>query len=222
MTKIARTAAIALAAITAAGTTPAWALDAGDWLARIRGIWVEPIDSSSGISPDLPTAHIGVDSAPTGEADFTYMFTENIGAELILAVPVHDLKGEDAIASLGKIGDSYLLPPVLSLQYHFMPKNWIRPYVGIGVNYTIFFGEDASHSLETALGGPTDISIDNSLGVAGQAGVDIDITNDIFVNFDVKYVQMEPDVTIRTGSTIRHAQVDIDPVIVGIGVGTHF
>jgi len=203
-------------------TTPAVALDAGDWLARLRGIWVDPIDSSSGISPGLSTAQIGVDSAPTGELDFTHMFTENIGAELILAIPVHDLQGEGTISGLGKIGDTYLLPPVLTAQYHFLPKGKIRPYVGVGVNYTVFFAEDASASLNTALGGPTKVRLGDSFGPAGQVGVDIDITPDIFLNFDVKYVSMSTDVTLTTGNTVRTATVDIDPIIVGIGIGTHF
>jgi outer membrane protein len=212
----------AIAVFLAATIAPALALDEGDILVRVRGIWVDPIDSSSGVSPDLPTARIGVVSAPTAELDLSYMFTENIGAELILAVPVHDLQGEGTISALGKIGDAYLLPPVLALQYHFMPKNWIRPYVGIGVNYTIFFDESSTASLDTALGGHTSIDIDNSFGVAGQAGVDIDVAKDIFVNFDVKFVNIAPDVTLTTGNTVRRAQVDINPLIIGVGVGTRF
>ena len=214
--------AAAVSAVLAVPTSPAFALDAGDWLARVRGIWVDPIDSSSGISPGLATAKIGVDSAPTGELDFTHMFTENIGAELILAIPVHDLQGKGTISGLGKIGDTYLLPPVLTAQYHFLPKGKIRPYVGVGINYTVFFNEDASTSLNTALGGPTKVRLGDSVGPAGQAGVDIDLTPDIFLNFDVKYVSMSTDVTLTTGSTVRTATVDIDPIIIGIGVGTHF
>jgi outer membrane protein len=214
--------ALAILALITLHTAPAYALDEGDWLVRLRGIIVDPQDSSSGISPDLPTAKIGVDSAPTGELDFSYMVTENIGAELILASPIHDLNGRGAIASLGHIGDAQLLPPVLSLQYHFMPKSWIRPYVGIGVNYTIFFNEDASHSLETALGGATKIRIDDSVGPAGQAGVDIDVAENLFLNFDIKFVDIQPGVRLITGNTVRHVNVDINPLIFGIGIGTRF
>ncbi len=205
-----------------ANASSAYALDAGGFLARVSGIRVDPIDGSSGISPDLPAARIGVTSEPTGELDFTYMFTENIGAELILAVPVHDLEGKGAISGLGKIGDTYLLPPVLTLQYHFMPKNRIRPYLGVGVNYTLFFAESTSSSLNAALGGPTSIRIDDSVGVADQARADVDLTMDIFLNFDVKYVSMAPDVTLTTGSAVRHTSVDINTLIVRIGVGMHF
>ena len=206
----------------AASAAPAYALDQGDWLVRLRGIIVDPQDSSSGISPDLPTAKIGVDSAPTAEVDFSYMFTENIGAELILASPIHDLKGRDAIAPLGHIGDAQLLPPVLTVQYHFMPKSWIRPYVGVGVNYTIFFNEDTSNSLNTALGGPTKLRIDDSVGPAGQAGVDIDVAENVFLNFDVKFVDIQPSARLITGNTVRHVNVDINPLIFGIGIGTRF
>jgi outer membrane protein len=58
--------------------------------------------------------------------------------------------------------------------------------------------------------------------VAGQAGVDIDVAKDIFVNFDVKFVNIAPDVTLTTGNTVRRAQVDINPLIIGVGVGTRF
>ena len=216
------TTAAAVGVYIALTAVPALALDEGDWLVRLRAIWVDPIDSSSGISPDLPTAKIGVDSAPTGELDFTRMFTENIGAELILAVPEHDLKGKGAIAPLGKIGDAMLLPPVLTLQYHFLPKGSVRPYLGVGINYTIFFDENSTTSLNNALGGPTKIRIDDSVGPAAQAGVDIDLTDSVFLNFDMKFVNIAPDVTLVTGNTARHASVDINPLIIGVGVGTHF
>jgi outer membrane protein len=213
---------LSLAAAIAFIPQGARALDAGDWLVRVRGIAVEPNDSSGPVNPDLPTARIGVDSDFTGEVDFTYMFTENIGAELILATTQHDLEGEGAISALGTIGDARLLPPVLTLQYHFLPKNWIRPYVGVGVNYTIFYDESASSSLSTALGGPTSVSLDNSVGVAGQAGVDVDVAENVFLNLDVKYVDLDTTANITTGSTVRTSDVEIDPVIIGVGVGIRF
>ncbi|MGB8275511.1 MAG: OmpW family protein [Alphaproteobacteria bacterium] len=215
-------AALALAATLLGVQDQAQALDAGDWLVRLRGIAVLPQDSSGPILPALPTAGIGVGDSGTGEVDFTYMVTENIGAELILASPHHDLNGTGSIAALGQIGDTRLLPPVLTLQYHFLPKSWIRPYLGIGVNYTIFYDEHASNSLAVALGGKADLTLDNSVGVAGQVGVDIDVADNVFLNLDVKYVDLDTVAHVTAGALALRSDVHIDPIVVGVGVGMRF
>ena len=35
-----------------------------------------------------------------------------------------------------------MLPPTLTAQYHFNPHGAVRPYLGAGVNYSIFSKED--------------------------------------------------------------------------------
>jgi len=154
---------------------PALALEAGDILVRLRGIGVIPTANSDGIQPDLTTS--GLEAQPIGvpELDFTYMVTDNIGLELILATSPHDLDFTGVQSGIGKGGTVWLLPPTLLVQYHFMADQSIRPYVGAGVNLTIAYGEDASQSLVNALGGPTNLKADNSIGWAVQAGVDIDL-----------------------------------------------
>lgn len=70
------------------------------------------------------------------------MIKENIAIELLAATPFsHDIKGTGALAGVGKVGETKQLPPTLSVQYHFSPKASVRPYVGAGINYTIFFSE---------------------------------------------------------------------------------
>jgi outer membrane protein len=156
------------------------------------------------------------------ELDITYMVTDNIGVELIAATAPHDIEGTGGISSLDKVAEAWLLPPTLLAQWHFMPDQKIRPYIGAGINYTIMYAEDADSSLETALGGSTDVSLDNSFGWAVQAGVDIELDERWFVNVDVKYVAISSDVTLTTGSTKRTADVDINPIIVGVGIGYRF
>lgn len=212
----------ALAAILITTATPAFALEQGDWLVRLRGIGVFPTDQSGGISPDLPTAEVEAEPAYMPELDITYMATKNIGVELILATTPHDVEGKGAIAGLDKVADTWLLPPTLLVQWHFLPDAQLRPYVGAGLNYTFTYGEDASGSLETALGGPTKVELDNSFGWAVQAGMDVGIDENWFFNMDVKYIDLDVDADIVTGGTKRTTEVEINPVIVGIGVGYRF
>ncbi len=209
------------AALAAALATPANA-DQGDWLVRLRGIYVAPQDESGPVLPAVPTGTVTVDDAIVPELDLTYFFTNNIAAELILATSPHDVAGADALVGLGEIADSMVLPPTLTFQYHFAPDAKVRPYVGAGVNWTIFYSEDSKASLDTALGGPTDVSMDDSFGWAVQAGVDFDITERVFLNVDVKYVDIDTTATLDTGGVINTVDVKIDPIIVGVGLGMRF
>ena len=112
-----------------------------------------------------------------------------------------------------------MLPPTLTLQYHFAPDGPIRPYVGAGLNYTIFYSEDASSGLEAAVG-KTKVHMKDSFGWAAQAGVDIDITPKVFLNLDVKYIDI--DTTARLATTaagVQKVKVSLDPLVFGVGVG---
>ncbi|MGN7999767.1 OmpW/AlkL family protein [Sphingomonas sp. 22176] len=194
---------------------------AGDWLVRLRGIVVAPNESSTGITPGIPTGKVGVGDAVMPEVDFTYMATDNIGAELIVSSTRHDLQGREAISSLGKVGHTWVLPPTLTLQYHFLPKTAVRPYVGAGINYTTFYSTKTSDSLNKALG-QTSLSLKDSVGYALQAGVDIDLNKKFFLNLDVKYIDMGTTARLNTGGVINQTKVDINPLVFGFGVGTRF
>ena len=203
---------------------PALALEAGDILVRLRGIGVIPTANSDGIQPDLTTSGLEAQPAGVPELDFTYMVTDNIGLELILATSPHDLDFTGLRSDIGKGAESWLLPPTLLVQYHFMADRSIRPYVGAGVNLTIVYGENATQSLVNARGGPTNIKADNSIGWAVQAGVDIDLDDRWFFNLDIKYIDIGIDVAITTPatSTTRTTRVDINPIIVGADIGYRF
>jgi outer membrane protein len=210
---------LSVAAIAAFATQAA--AEQGDWLVRVRGILVAPNEEASDVLPGFPGGSVGVENAVVPELDFTYFFTNHIGAELILATSPHDIQGEGALAPLGEIGDVMALPPTLTLQYHFNPSGSVRPYVGVGVNYTIFYSEDASPSLVGAIG-PTAISVDDSVGVAFQAGADIALSDRWSLNVDVKYIDIDTTATLNTGGVINTVDIDLDPIVAGIGVGYRF
>ncbi|MEK7265068.1 MAG: OmpW family protein [Pseudomonadota bacterium] len=209
------------AALAAALATPAYA-EQGDWLVRLRGIYVAPLDDSGPVLPAVPTGSVTVNDAIVPELDFTYFFTNNIAAELILATSPHDISGAGALSGLNKIADAMALPPTLTLQYHFAPDAKVRPYVGAGVNWTIFYSEDSKTSLDTALGGPTDVSLDDSFGWAVQAGADFDITERVFLNVDIKYIDIDTTATLDTAGSINTVDVNLDSIVAGIGVGMRF
>lgn len=202
------------------------AYEAGDWLVRGRVINVEPNESSKTITSSVAggIGGWGADNDVVPELDFTYMLHRHVGVELILATSQHDVKGKGGVTgTLGKLFDARTLPPTLLVQYHFLPDAKVKPYVGAGINYTLFFDEDASGALKAAGGGRADVELESSFGPAAQAGMDIAINKDWFVNVDVKYIDMDSKVTINTNALGRlKTDAHIDPWVYGIGIGRRF
>lgn len=200
------TAALALGVSLMA--TSALAATEGDWMIRVRALGVLP-DESSTISPIGGKAH--VDNSVVPELDISYFFTPNIAAELILATTPHDVEVRGLGAPID-VGDVWLLPPTLTLQYHFTQFKGFKPYVGAGVNYTMFYNEDP--------GSMTSVDYDNSFGPALQAGVDIALKEHWYLNFDVKKVWIDTTADFNSGGV--RADVDIDPWLVGLGLAYRF
>ena len=218
--------AIALLAATgiSAIATPVMAYEAGDWLVRGRIAHVAPIDSSGSLwATDTGTTAttVSVDSDTIPELDITYMVSPNWGVELILGYSSHDVDAHGALGPLlGQVIDAKALPPTLTLQYHFAPNSNIRPYIGAGVNYTYFFDEKVTETLQ---GGDASVKMESSWGLAAQAGVDIAINEDWFVNLDVKYIDMNTTAHF-SGTVVGEAKIDVDvnPVVWGVGIGRRF
>lgn len=186
---------LALALIAA---LPASAL-ADNWMMRVRAIDIAPDVKSS----SLPGVDVSDEWVP--EVDFTYFVTPNLGVELILATARHEVTLNGV--SLGKLNH---LPPTLLLQYHFNPTSKIKPYVGAGLNYTRFYNVDLP-------GFKVD---NNSVGGALQAGVDIAVTKNGYINLDVKKIWIDTTVKTTAGATVT--ELDINPVVWGIGYGFRF
>jgi len=220
MIKYLLTIVIFITTVSGLAYTPISLANPGDWLVRLRALHVSPNDDSGSVST-IPGSRVSVGSDTTAELDFTYFVTRNLGIEGILGTSQHDLYGEGSLAGLGKIAEVRTLPPTVTLQYHFQPKDTVRPYVGIGVNYTKFYSQKASKSLENTLG-PTSVSLESSWGLSGQVGFDIDFNQDWFINFDAKYIRMNTTATLNSGGVIRKVDVDINPWFFGIGVGRRF
>jgi outer membrane protein len=205
-----------LAALPAGADEPAEAKlsgkSAGDFLVRLRGIAVIPRDNADidPIGGDTELENTGVP-----EIDFTYFITDNIAVELIAATTNHDVVAENTSIGDVDLGDVWLLPPTLLAQYHFFTKEIVSPYVGAGINYTVFYGIDEPNN-----GIITDIDYDNSFGWALQMGVDVRLDERWYLNADVKKLWLDSDVSINNGAI--NADVDMDPWIVGMGIGYKF
>ena len=211
--------AMAALALTAAAT-PAQA-EKGDILIRLRAITVQPQETVGPVLPTFPSSSGRITEAYAPEIDFTYMLTRNLGIELIAATTKHCVEGGGSLAAVGRLACTWVLPPTLTLQYHFAPEGKVHPYVGAGVNWTMFYNEKASAELDAAIGA-TAVNLSNSWGYALQAGIDFDISKTMFLNLDVKYVDMDTSARLTTGPAVNMLRAKIDPLIIGVGVGWRF
>lgn len=184
--------------------------DFSKWQIRLRGIIVTP-DESATLSIDGVRfdGDVDISTAFVPELDFTYFFTENWAAELILGTAKHDVKAIDLVDSPDvDLGSVWLLPPTLTGQYHFTGGNFV-PYLGAGFNYTIFYGVDEGEDID-------EIEYDSSFGFAFQGGFDIMLDEKWFLNVDLKKVFIKTDVLV---DEVVEAEVDINPWIIGFGAG---
>lgn len=190
------------------------------WQIRVRGVGIIPNESSE---VNKVGVGINVTSAFIPEIDFTYFFTKNMAAELLLGTSKHNISTQNnylagiSNSSNGNVdlGHVWVLPPTLMLQYHFYPTPVWKPYVGVGMNYTAFYNEDP--------GVVQNITYKNSFGTALQLGVDINVSKNFFFNLDIKQnflkTETKVDASNLAPDLIIPTKVKLDPFLLGFGVG---
>lgn len=201
--KTRKTLALATLALAAAAslTLPLAAqAQQGPWQVRVRALNLDPANK------DGTGLNLSVNSKTFPEVDFSYHFSPQVSAELILTYPQkHTVKSGNT-----EIGSIKHLPPTLTAQYHFTDLGSFVPYVGAGINYTRF----------SSVNLPPGVTIKNSsVGAALQAGVDVPIDKTMTFNFDVKKVQIATNVT---AAGVERGKFKVDPLLVGIGLGWRF
>lgn len=218
---LASTALSAVAADLPARTkapAPVLLSEPSPWMIRVRALSVIPRDNAS-VSVDgaAGVPNLNVTNSVVPELDITYFFTKNIAAELILGVTPHDVKPAATVATITQktIGRTWLLPPTITLQYHFTELGAFKPYVGAGLNYTFTFGNENK-------GDFTAFKLKNAPGFALQAGVDYMFDKHWGVNLDVKKLWLRPDaIGAYPGHNVT-AKVKLDPWLIGAGVVYRF
>jgi outer membrane protein len=197
------------------------------WQLRVRALGVLPDASGSSVNVtgaaalSSPNSGLKIGDAVVPELDISYFFTRNIAAELILGVTPHHITGTGTLAGLD-IGKTWLLPPTLMLQYHFTEFGAFQPYIGVGVNYTVFFSTSAANSPLNGLA-VTSLGVSNAFGAAAQVGFDYMLDRHWGVNFDVKKLYLEPNYSATVNNAIAvSGRANINPWLIGGGVTYRF
>lgn len=217
----------------------------GDFIVKAGATQIAPNASSNTIMIDSPTlGNTGVDGVDVDKdtqlgLTLTYMLSNRIGLELLAATPFkHDIRLEALGAD---IASTEHLPPTLSLTYFLNePNEKFQPYVGVGINYTVFFDGKAKSALDNAdtfellanlaTGGPVgilsvdniDVELDDSFGLAFTAGFDFALTENVGLSMSYYHIDIDTEAEITTDSNLgkikASVDVSVDPSVYMVGM----
>lgn len=210
------------------------AFEAGDIIVRAGAVTVDPQEDSSNLKvggADVPGTKATLDSNTQLGLNFAYMVTDNVGIELLAATPFSHtvgVKGVDAALGVpagtidGSLADIKHLPPTLSAVYYPLDKNSaFQPYVGLGINYTMFFDEDLTSRQEG--NGFSNLQLDDSWGLAYQLGMDYMLTDNVMLNAQVRYIDIDTSASVDHNALGKvKVDVDVDPFVYMVGLGYKF
>ncbi|MFC6635237.1 OmpW/AlkL family protein [Microbulbifer taiwanensis] len=199
------------------------------------------------VSPDVSSSPLSLTTDSTAEIEGTsvrvgdngtlgltgvYMFSDHWGVEVVAALPFqHDLEVSGLTAQKLDLGQTKHLPPTVLLQWYPMQNaSSVQPYVGLGLNYTVFFDEELSNGADdlfATLGATDDakMSIDSSIGIAAEAGIDMAFgsKNQWMFNLAVWWVDLDTTAEIDVpGVGSVSADVELDPLVYMAGLGYRF
>lgn len=223
-----RKSLLALSILATALAAPlAHAYQAGDIILRAGAATVDPHEDSSTISTAATGSLAGTKATLDSDTQLgltgTYMLTDNLGIGLLAATPFqHQVSIKGMPLGLdGKLADVKHLPPTLSLQYFpLAASSRLQPYVGAGLNYTVFFDEDLTGQRETQ--GFSNLELDDSWGLALEAGVDYMLTDSLLLNATVWYLDIDTTATADSAFGKVKVDVDVDPWVYMVGLGYKF
>lgn len=198
-------------------STLSFGQEAGELHMRVRATGVVPMEDAK---IETIGGNVAVSNNLIPEVDFTYYFTKNIAAELILGTSKHEVVAVNTALGNLDLGRVMLLPPTLNLQYHFYPTKNLKPYIGAGLNYTIFYDQGQGKGRNAAV---TSVAYDNNLGYSFQLGFDYKINDKLYWNVDVKKLYLNTDVEVGaalpSGQVYVPAEVDLNPWLISTGIG---
>ena len=193
----------AVAAASVCLAQPAFAQSAGTWTFGVGVHQVNPKSDNGSVADGTLDVEIGSSARPTITAE--YFVSDGWGIEALAAVPFqHDIE----LKGVGKVASTKHLPPTVSLQYHFNREGRVSPFLGAGINYTMFFSEETTGALEGA-----DLELEDSWGLAARAGLDFAVGEKGAIRLDVRWMDIDSDVIVE-GQEVGTAE--IDPLAYGV------
>jgi outer membrane protein len=158
------------------------------------------------------------------------MASESLAATALDALPT-------GVPALGpELGETKVLPPVLTLRWTFLPAWRVQPYVGAGVSVMKAYDARVTNPLLTEVGAPR-LTMNPAVGWVAQVGAEVRLWRELFLTLDAKYIggldvtaKLE-DIRVRVPSMPLYesvrvgdatVKVTVDPLVLAAGMGWNF
>jgi outer membrane protein len=212
--------AVAVTTALFSAINPAYAYEQGDWVVRVGITSVAPDDSSSNVNVGGTDLGIGVnvDSSTQLGINVVYFYTPQLAIEVLAATPFNHDIGLDTV---GALGSTKQLPPTVSANYYLAtPSAKFQPYVGAGINYSLFFDEKFTRANTTA--GFSNLDLDNSFGLSAQVGFDYMLDHKWLINASVRWMDIDTEANFDLNGSAGSVDLSIDPFVYSITAGYRF
>jgi outer membrane protein len=184
------------------------------------------------ISGPYTPAGVNLDVKDTQTAYFAYIRRLNsyLDLELAFGVPPNTKTVGKGPATLGSvpyngqtIATAKWLAPSALIEYKFFSESAaLRPYIGVGVNYTSFYDRQVTAAGAAGTGGPTRLSLTSSVGPVGTAGLKYQFGTRWSVNASYNISQVDTNLKTDTAGVIRTSRVHFGPQALVIAAGYSF
>jgi len=220
-------APLALAAVSA------WSQVSGTF--KVGLTQIQPHSSSSDISGSFTPSGLSLDvrSASTLFLSYSRPVTEHWSWELAAGLPpTHDVNivvhnsalPASVQAYNGQVGArARQIAPTLFANYNFGAANsQIRPFVGVGVNYTSFDKVDSTSANNALNGGVTSLSLSDSWGLAAQVGVNLKVNDKWSLSAALATAKVKTQLSSNTLGITRSADITLRPAVFTLALGYSF
>jgi outer membrane protein len=199
------------------GSDTGWASLNGFYLrGGVGGIILdESADFNVGGAP-FPNASLSIDPQVTAIVELGYFFSPNFAVSFTGGFPpTIDIIGTGNAAPLGRLGTTTYGPSTLTAHYHFDGFGAFQPYIGGGLSFLVVF--------DSKDGALTNFKVENSVGLALQAGADYMINENWGLFVDVKKGFLRTDSSGLIGGAVpATAKVKLDPWVISTGITYRF
>jgi outer membrane protein len=199
---------------------------------RIGEYWVfyhVYADNLSG--PFVPTgANLSVKNVQTPYLAYLRRLAPNFAAEVAFGIPPLTKtygKGPAAFGSVPyngvEISSARWFAPTAFIEYVFLNESSpLRPYLGVGLNYVNFYDRNSTAAGNAAAGGPTAISLSNSIGPAATVGLHYQLSHNWSVVASYSAARVQTTLSAHTGGVVRTSDITFGPQTLVVAAGFSF
>jgi outer membrane protein len=182
--------------------------------------------------PFVPPGELKLDVQNVNTLYLAYVrdLSSHINAELALGVPPLTktiARGPATVGSLPYNGQvistARWLSPSLVFNYLFLPPgSLLRPYLGVGLNYTSFYDRQSTGAGNAIAGGPTQLNLQSSLGPVGTIGVRLRLPRAFSAYVSYSFSRVRTRLQANTLGEVRTTDVSFGPEALVAAVGYSF